>query len=90
MKRLLSRKTKPIAFGHPIHFAPIPIGQIGRDLARNALEVTRDRGLRTAPQTGSPRFDLTFKTLIDRIRNQRRGLGRGLDHSNRMTTLGDA
>ena len=83
MNRLLSRKTKTIAFGGPIHRPPVSVRRGPCDLPRNPFEVSPSGSCGHSPQCRISSYDLTLQAPIYRIRGARRGLNRRFDHSHR-------
>src|SRR5689334_22975635 len=89
IKRLLSRKTKTIAFGCPIHLTPVPVGNPAGDLTRDPLELALRRQHRGPPQVRSSCFDLTLETAIDRVGDWNQGLIQRFDYSHWFSPLGN-
>jgi len=89
IKRLLSRKTKTIAFGCPIHLTPVPVGNPADDLTRDPLELTLRRQHRGPPQVRSSRFDLTLESAIDRVGCWNQRLIQRFDQGHWGSPLGD-
>src|SRR5208337_2329998 len=89
MKRLLSRKTKPVTLDRSFHLSPVLVGNRPGDLAADALEIAPARRHGGPPQTRSSRFDLASQAAIDRIRRGTGGLDRGLDDGHRSPAFGD-
>jgi len=92
INRLLSRKTKTIAFRGTIHLLPIFVRNCPGNLARDPFKVSPSRSLRCLSQTRISRFDLTLEVAIDRIGCRNRSLTRRLDYGHRSSAFrnGDA
>ena len=76
---LLSRETKTIAFGDPIHLLPTFVRDRSGDLARDPFELTLCRGLGHARRARVACIDLTLEAAVYRIKRQsaRAQLGSG-------------
>lgn len=89
MKRLLSRKTKTVAFGHPVHFLPALVRYRPCDLLRDPFKVAFRRGFRHFTQTRLSSFNLSLEATIDRVRRGREDLRRRLDYRDRSSAFGN-
>ena len=89
MKRLLSRKTKPVALGRPIHFLPALVGNRPCDLSRDPFKVALRRSFRHLAEGRLPGFDLSLEASIDRIGRGNRDLRGRLDHGDSFSAFGN-
>ena len=87
MKRLLSRKTKTVAFGHSVHFLPALVGDRPCDLPRDPFKVAFRRGFRHLTQSRLSGLDLSLETSIDRVRGGNKNLRRRLDYRDRSSAF---